>query len=510
MDRALHLNRAPVIEDATENIRRLSDSTRTAREGPHMINISGALDFDSLVIGAAKEDDMSWVQIVSYEVLLPILLLLGLVINGFGIFLLTRRKLRTKPSNPYYLLLLSSDVVILVVSVSTVITLNGCRLFSYSVAIYFAHFFFTLFYILQTFTLYIILWISYDRFLALWNFKRFHDVQNRRVFRIRVIVTALLCVVIHLKHLFEVQVTCSESREWNGGTEDPSEGCEGGIWVINDDLHYLSRKSSWRVVLWVLRGLLVLVAPIILVLVFNGGIVAGLVHRRLHNAASTIRTRGQAYSSIYIALAISATFILCTVPATVHATFYADNINNCRGPYSEEVFRAVANLLLIGEHLTHFLFLSFNETFRIELRTLLRAMRLSILKVYRQSRCCSCYGLPRRKSPPAPAALPSQHSPPVFIISSPDAILQGPEGGSSIALEVISSSDSSLPPASSIHLNDDLKPVSSVNPTHSQNLPSSVSIHLSDSSVLPSSYTLFPDSEDPPSRSSLSTIEEVI
>ncbi|XP_069955307.1 probable G-protein coupled receptor B0563.6 [Cherax quadricarinatus] len=459
------------VLEVNRNITDFPNFTRVVSGSIDLGNITGALDYSSLRIGIVS-DDVTLIQRVSYEVLLPIMIVLGLVVNIFGIFLLTRRKLRSRPANSYYLMLISCDLLILVISIPTAITVNGCRLFSYSVAVYFAHIFFTFFYIIQTFTLYVILWISYDRFLALWFFKRFHEVQGRRVLRSRVLLTMSLCILMHMKHLFDVQFMCVKSSEI---VKEPDEWCEGGVWIIKDDLHSLSRKNVWTHLWWVLRGLVVLVVPIILVLVFNVGIVVGLVHRRLHNTAATTRTRGQAYSSIYISLAISATFVLCTVPITVHATFYAENIVNCTGPYSEEVFRAVANLLLIGEHLTHFLFFSFNETFRSELKTYLMAGRHRVLSAFSQS----CFSQ-RKKSTVSPAtSCPSQYpgGPPQLIISPPEGSAE---------------TNSKDPREAPIHSNIPLRNMSLSDLDH----PTKPSIRHSD--------------QGPPSRSSVNTIEEVL
>ena len=276
-------------------------------------------------------------------------------------------------------LLLSLDAGVMGISITTVLTLNGCHIHSYAMGV-FAHFSFTVYYTLQTFCLYVIVWVCYNRFLALWCFRRFQQSQKPRVIRLRIIFTCVLCVLVNLRHLLDVQVVCMGAVGEVEAAADHIEGCEGGAWIILDSLHQSDMTEVWQTAIWIVRGILVIVMPVFLVLAFNTFIIIGLVRSRLHNSASTRRTRDQAYSSIYISLAISFTSITSAVPSAVHALLFARNIKHCHGPFSEEVFRASANLLLLGEHLTHILFLAINQTFREELKTLLQATKRSISK----------------------------------------------------------------------------------------------------------------------------------
>ncbi|XP_042866287.1 uncharacterized protein LOC122249460 [Penaeus japonicus] len=379
------------------------------------------------------DDQVEALLYVAYRVALPLMVVAGVLVTTLSLVVLTRPRLRATHVNMYFLLLASADLLIFVVSVATAVTLNGCDLPSRDFALYFAHFFFTLFYIVQTFSMYIILWISYDRFLAVWDFKRFHEIQKPGVLRCRLVVTLLVCVLIHLKHLFEVEVTCVDEANQVVATAEP---CDDGTWIINDGLHFLYRKALWRQVFWVLRGLLVLVIPVVLVVVFNGGIVAALVCRRASNTAATARTRDRDLSRIYTILAIAATFIVCTVPSLVHATFYAENIVRCHGPYAEEVLRAVANLLLLFEHVTHFVILSFCELFWAELKRVLRAIRSDLESGVHKIAAVPARWLAREDASTAPASPPSVPSPrpdsvvsgSIFIISQPEITInvQGP------------------------------------------------------------------------------------
>ncbi|XP_071536829.1 uncharacterized protein [Panulirus ornatus] len=425
----------------------MANTTDVANDAPDSTDLSvamstwtinGALDYRNTV--RVSEDSVTGIHLVSYQVVLPVMVAAGLILNTLVLILLKTPRLLARPMNRYFLVLVSTDVLVLVLSIPTAISLNGCRISSYAEALYLVHVSYSIFYMAQAFTLYLILLITYDRFLGLWYFKRFKDVQTRRVFRSRMAVTVFLCVAMHLQHLFQVEIKCSSNTEEQDGE------CREGIWIINDCLHYLGRKTVLDNILWVLRGLVVLAVPIVLILAFNVAIIVGLVRRRLHNMASTPRSRRQAFSSIYIALAVSAAFFVCNIPISVYSAIYADKTDNCHGSFSEEIFRAVANLLMIGEHLIHFLFLSFNDSFREELQRHILSAGRRIRDALQHSTptFCSCLG-PQKKDGDVTGQDPA---PPIFFISMPEVTEAG--GGEDLkcpgtALQILAPSDTLRP-----------------------------------------------------------------
>ncbi|XP_066981858.1 somatostatin receptor type 5-like [Macrobrachium rosenbergii] len=329
---------------------------------------------------ASVPEEIWNVQHTSYMIILPIIIAIGLVLSIVSFIVLRRTKLKANHVNIYFLLLTGADFIIFTVSIPTVKSLNGCNLRSYEYALYFVHVFFTIFYVTQTISLYLILWIAYDRFLAIWNFTRFTEIQKPSVIRMRLTCTILVCILLHLEHLFDVRITCSTVEHCKPGnvtceltaqqvsSEHNEHTCTDGVWFINDGLHYITEKPMWRQIYWVFYGLLVSALPIIVIVIFNLGIVVAIIAQRFKSVSSTARTQRRDLSRIYIILAISVTFVSCTVPTLVHAAFYAQNIENCHGTYSEEVFRAVAHLLLLAEHMTHFVILGFNQVFWNELK----------------------------------------------------------------------------------------------------------------------------------------------
>ena len=243
-------------------------------------------------------------------------------------------------------------------------------------ALYVVHVFFTIFYILRMFCHYIIVWICYDRFLALWYCHRFQQTQKPRVMWIRVIITGIASFLLHMMYLFNVKVRCQSNIEKDTYTQD----CEAG-WIILDCRHHIESKESWQIVKRFVWSILLFVIPMFLVLAFNSGIVVGLIRRRLHNTTSTTLARHQTYSTIYISLAMSFTFVATNLPIYIYHTLYPTNIKCNSGTFKEEIFLTIANLLKVGENLTHILFLFINQTFRSELKTLLHTTKRCLCNI---------------------------------------------------------------------------------------------------------------------------------
>lgn len=318
------------------------------------------------------EDEMiRVVQVVNYWVLTPVVVAVGVAVNAFGLYLLRKPRLRVLPSIAYFKLLLSLDVAVLLLSITTIVTLNGCQIHSYLTALYLVHPFFSVYYMLETFSHYVMVWVSYNRFLGLWYFHLFQHAKQPSVMRRRVAFTALFCVALHLRHLLDVQVVCVNDV---GGVKatNHTEGCEGGAWMIEDSLHRAEAGDVWHDVDLAARGVLGMIVPMVLVLVFNSGFVVGTVRHRLHNIAATERTRQEAYSTIYITLAFSLSFVTAIMTRIAYLILYSRNAMHCHGTFCEEVFRGASHFLLRFDHLMRILFLSINLTFRAELRTFLQ------------------------------------------------------------------------------------------------------------------------------------------
>lgn len=267
-------------------------------------------------------------------------------------------------------------------SVVTIATLDGHHLHSYYVALYFVHVSFIILNVLQTFSHYIIACISYDRFLALWFPHSFQKQQQPWVMKLRIILIGLLCCGLNLRRLLQVRVMCVTCGRVVVAFNQ-TEGCERGSLLLQDNF---TEGEVWLDTRFFLRLVLKLIIPGVLVMVFSLGIVVGLVRRRLKNSSSTSYTRGQTYIAIYTTVYFTLIFVITIMTNAAYCYVYLDkriwSVN-------QEVFRAVLNILLLGEHVIHIL-LALSQAFRDEFWTLLRDAENSIYNALSIMKLTNC------------------------------------------------------------------------------------------------------------------------
>ena len=255
-------------------------------------------------------------------------------------------------------------MVILLVAINVSLTFNGCYIHSYDVGRYVVHPFFTAFYVLQSFSHYTIVWLSYDRFLAVWFCHYYKQTTQPLVKRLRLIFTGLFCTVINLRHLLEVRVGCLTNGVMETVVNDTE--CEQGSWFV-EDIVQVKDRMVWEDGMVTTRIVLLMIVPAVLVLVFSFGIVVGMVRHRLQNKAITTHTRDQAFTAIYITLFLSFSFIIMIVTGIIFVSFYT---MRCNGTLAQEAFLIIFYFLVLGEHVIHIFFIAINRIFRDELNIL--------------------------------------------------------------------------------------------------------------------------------------------
>ncbi|MPC41156.1 hypothetical protein E2C01_034741 [Portunus trituberculatus] len=326
--------------------------------------------------------DEAWIReikMISYQVLMPVIVVLGVTINAFGLYLLRKPRMRALQCTMNLELLFGLNVAILLVNIGSITTTDGCELQSYAVALYFAHPCFTAFYAMRLFSHYVVVWLCCDRFLALWCFNLFRQMQQPRVMKLRLILTGLFCIGLQMKYFLDVEVLCmTVSDEGIVEVTNGTQLCEQGYWFIHNIYQEIEDGDTGRNVMMMVIIALGLVVPVVLVLVFSVGIVVGMVRRRIQSIAATTSTLQQAYSAIYITLALALVFFINIMLTVVYAIIYTENTKSCYASSRKEVFRAATHLLVLAEHLTLTLFLVLNQTFREELRTLLHTIKGSL------------------------------------------------------------------------------------------------------------------------------------
>lgn len=132
--------------------------------------------------------------------------------------------------------------------IPVITTITGCDCTSYAEAFYFTHFGWTLIGVCQSFGTYIIVWLSFDRFIAVWMYDIYPKIQQRpNLKRNRLLVTAMACVTFHLVYMVQADVKCKDEGD---------EACVQGEWTSVSGYHY-QFDELWHKIYSVIYGLFI-------------------------------------------------------------------------------------------------------------------------------------------------------------------------------------------------------------------------------------------------------------
>ncbi|XP_064096884.1 uncharacterized protein LOC135208526 [Macrobrachium nipponense] len=304
-------------------------------------------------------EDVEAVQQRAYNIAFPVLIFIGSVANIICIVVLMRPRMRSVPVNKYFLALAWSDLVVCLMNIPIAVTTNGCDIRSYGEAVYFGHFGWSTIEVSQTVSFYTLLFLSYDRFLAVYFYQKFKQQNYAKILRQRYVITIIADIVIHLFYFFNVRIWCKDEMQ--------VDHCESGRFLIEDSYRF-NDHTVWREVYFIFHELIIRWIPGLLLVIFNASLVAAIAIGRLSNPTSSHRSKKRDEFRLTITLiGITCSFIICTFPNTIYSIWFAANIKEkCYGDH--EVFRAVSNNLQLLEHVLHIVFLSMlNPSFRNEL-----------------------------------------------------------------------------------------------------------------------------------------------
>ncbi|XP_066973094.1 uncharacterized protein [Macrobrachium rosenbergii] len=345
------------------------------------------------------------VQHRAYTIAFPVLIFIGSVANIICIIVLMRPRMRSVPVNKYFLALAWSDLIVCLMNIPIAITTNGCDIRSYAAAVYYGHFGWSTIEVSQTISFYTLLFLSYDRFLAVYFYQKFKQQNYGKILRLRYVITVIADIVIHLFYFFNVRIWCKDERQL--------EHCESGLFLILDSYRF-NYRTSWHTVYFLFHELIIRWIPGLLLVIFNASLVAAIAIGRLSNPVSSHRTKKRTEFRLTITLiGITCSFVVCTFPNTIYSIWFAAHIDEkCYG--NHEVFRAVSNNLQLLEHVLHIAFLSMlNPSFRSELMNFLTCTPSpdSPNDAYQSSRDLHMYQINRRSGhSPFPNRSPN-HSP---------------------------------------------------------------------------------------------------
>ncbi|KAK4290233.1 hypothetical protein Pmani_036854 [Petrolisthes manimaculis] len=313
------------------------------------------------------------VHMVTYRRVLPFLVTLGLVTNLVALVVLCRPSLRHTKVNGYLIVLTVCDLLVCIFYIPVITTITGCVHYSYIDALYFAHFGWTLVGVFQTTGIYTILWLSLDRFMAVWMYDLYPRIQQKpHVIRNRMIITGICCVTIFVLYMIDATVVCVSKV-------DQDHECQHGHWISISGFQ-LSYSEQWHRVFRIIFSLCIRWIPSTLLLGFNAGLVVGVARGRLSFPSASHPNAER--NLVTITICITFSYIFFSLPIVVYITAFASKLEDrCSGLHAKEILRAVGNCFQLLEHIVHVFFMAgLNSAFRKELKVFLRLDQSTVEK----------------------------------------------------------------------------------------------------------------------------------
>lgn len=256
----------------------------------------------------------------------------------------------------YFLLMILSDFAMTICIIPSIVSQNGCIFWSYGFAFYFAHFGWSLETLFQMLSVYILVWISLDRFMAAWNIPLFSRVYKDGVILKRMVSTFLFCVLSHLHKLIYAEASCLED-------DHRTSNCTK--FKIRDAVHYEDGFFVTKFLMCV-HEISLTWFPVIILAVLNTGLAIKLYSKNNQNNVISNYRRGKENRAIINLLCFSFSYIFLSTPISWYIIYFHDLEGTCYGKRDDEIFRGVANIFEIGQGMMHILYLYLlNKKFRI-------------------------------------------------------------------------------------------------------------------------------------------------
>ncbi|CAL4196271.1 unnamed protein product [Meganyctiphanes norvegica] len=289
----------------------------------------------------------------TYQILFPIFITIGIIINLASLSILRRTNYQEYPINRYLLVISVINIVYNMFLIPISITNNGCMLNSSSAATYYAHFGWALPECMTMARNYIVMSIAYDRFLVNYfpYYFYFKNINDSNIIRKRMIGIVLFSIIVTIPFSY-----CASAKTCISDSSI--------IYIVND----FYRSANF------IQSLVKIVSfwiPIIFIIILNTFVVVAIIQRKIEKPLQVVSGAIKNYkfyltnSSLVITNMI---YLLFQIPIFLYisnasSTMLSEGI--CHNSYGVEIFRAVGNVtewLLCVLHLVPILIL--NEEFK--------------------------------------------------------------------------------------------------------------------------------------------------
>ncbi|CAL4157931.1 unnamed protein product, partial [Meganyctiphanes norvegica] len=273
---------------------------------------------------------------IAYRGFFPVIILFGIILNGLCIVVVSRRKIRLNPFSMYVKFGALVDVISFLIMIP-IIKSHLCSPDSYSMAFYKTYLGWTLVSYLRHLSYFSLLWISYDRFLAIWFNQKFKETQNSTVVHRRLVATTLFALVIFLPGIVIGEVKCA------AGLTDGTVYTEAqwlSIPGYKRRIDQLWFKMYRMTIALSMEGI-----PSLIQLALSIGLIVGLIRKgRNIKSAGKRRRKSKLYVQTAVILCLNATYILVSVPHTI-LTAISFSGNKCHASPRKEVWLMSLNVL---------------------------------------------------------------------------------------------------------------------------------------------------------------------
>ncbi|XP_045605329.1 probable G-protein coupled receptor AH9.1 [Procambarus clarkii] len=332
---------------------------------------------DGVPEGDAGDAQLALVEDVAYRYIMPAFISVSVLTNLMNVVMLGRarrqhQQRQAQATTFFYLMWLAlTEMLASLALVPALAHLDRSHL-SYGWAFYYAHFETPVLNALTSASVYIVVGLSVDRYIAVCHPRRYQDVSAPRLAVSRITLSLLVPALLYIPHGFYQKVVAAQGGA--GWTYEGLEMAAPRAWY------------AWNVVVELCHRM----APATLLAALNACIIYTFKkvtsRRRLLTKSkgtestnkSEDNSKGQQeHRLIYLLMAIVTTFLLTNLPATVLALI--DTAGASHGSFSLEVFRAVANCLeVLGFSLNFVLYFVFVPGVRQGLNEALLVVRKSV------------------------------------------------------------------------------------------------------------------------------------
>lgn len=268
------------------------------------------------------------------------------------------------------------DLLYFISSIFIATTACGCIFENYCSTWFYAHFGWNIILAFNALSTYIVIFISLDRFVAVWFPMWFEtitqppfDITNRLVF------ATVLSFGLNVPYM--VDATVSEKESFCNCSESIYENNCSSITYIPKDGFQNNFNQTWHKVFRYNYNVLMFWLPSVMLSVLNFSLVLAVISGRVKlpraKAAEveadmhrSFNTNKQETVLVATSLAMTASYVVMTIPIAIFLSCYAEfNDNRCTESTPKETLRHIGNIFQILEHILHSVYLFLiNPSFR--------------------------------------------------------------------------------------------------------------------------------------------------